>query len=189
MKIENYSLIIGECQFPLPRLPMPATVTVWRVPAEYQATEIFIDVRVPGAPATIPACAAADALLLGTLELPADADAQLAAAKRERMDAITMACALELEKIAASYPDGEVKSWPQQVAEAAALALDPDAPTPLLTAIAAERGVPAADLAGMVRIKASAYAAVSGRLIGRRQALESALAAAITPEAVAGVAW
>ena len=189
MKIENHILTIGAHSEELPCLPTPATVTAWKVPTEYIASGYFVTVRVADAMATIPACAAADTELIGTLDLPADPAAQLAAAKAERMDAINQSCAQALASIAAPYPDGEVKSWPQQVAEAAALAIVADAPTPLLTAIAAVRGISVVDLANLVRIKAEVYAAVSGQTIGRRQFLESALDAAETPEAVSAVAW
>lgn len=189
MQIENHTLTIGTHSEELPRLPTAATVTAWKVPTDYVASGYFVTVRVAGAMPTIPACAAADAELIGTLDLPADPGAQLAAAKAERMEAINQACAQDLAKIAATYPDGEVKSWPQQVAEAAALAIDAGAATPLLTVIAAVRGITVADLANLVRIKADAYSAISGQMIGRRQFLESALDAAETPEAVSEVAW
>ena len=189
MQINNHTLTIGAHSEELPHLPTAATVTAWKVPTEYVASGYFVAVRVAGAVATIPACAAADMELIGTLDLPADPAAQLAAAKVERMEAINQSCAQGLATIAASYPNGEVKSWPQQVAEAAALAIDAGAATPLLTAIAAVRGIPVVDLANLVRIKADAYAAISGRMIGHRQFLESALDAAETREAVSEVAW
>lgn len=189
MQIDNHTLTIGTHSEELPRLQTAATVTAWKVPTEYVASGYFVAVRVAGAMATIPACAAADMELIGALDLPADPAAQLAAAKQERMEAINTSCAHDLAAIAATYPDGEVKSWPQQVAEAAALALDAGAPTPLLSAIAAARNIAVTDLAGLVRIKAAAYAAASGEMIGRRQFLESALAAAETQEAVSEVTW
>lgn len=189
MKIDNHILTIGTYSQELPHLPTAATVTAWKVPTEYIASGYFVNVRIAGTMAEIPACAEADAELLGTLDLPADAAAQMNAAKQERMAAINKSCAKDLAAIAASYPDGEVKSWPQQVAEAAAIALDANAPTPLLTAIATARNIAVTDLAALVRTKAEAYAAASGQMIGRRQFLESTLAAADTPEAVSEVTW
>ncbi|WP_245944690.1 hypothetical protein [Crenobacter cavernae] len=82
-----------------------------------------------------------------------------------------------LATLSAGYPDGEVQSWAQQTREAEALATDPNAATPLLTAIAAARGLVVADLAGRVRAKVQSYAVASGQIIGQRQALEDALAA------------
>lgn len=189
MQIDNHTLTIGAHSEELPRLSTAATVTVWKVPTEYVASGYFVALRIAGAMATIPACAAADMELIGTLDLPADPGAQLSAAKNERMEAINKSCARDLAAIAATYPDGEVKSWPQQVAEAAAIALDAGAPTPLLTAIAAGRNITAVDLAELVRIKADAYSAISGQMIGRRQFLESTLDAAETQEAVSEVVW
>lgn len=82
-----------------------------------------------------------------------------------------------LAMLSAAYPDGEVQSWGQQTREAEALALNPSAPAPLLTAIAAARGLPLAELAARVREKVQAYAVASGQIIGQRQALEDKLLA------------
>lgn len=80
-----------------------------------------------------------------------------------------------LADLSVSYPDGEVQSWGQQTREAEALALNPSAPAPLLTTIAAARGLPLAELAARVREKVQAYAVASGHIIGQRQALEDAI--------------
>ena len=99
-----------------------------------------------------------------------------------------------LAALSAAYPDGEVQSWGQQTREAEALALNPSAPTPLLTAIAAARGLPLAELAARVREKVQAYAVASGQIIGQRQALEDKLLAIdlASPDAeaqIAAVQW
>lgn len=88
----------------------------------------------------------------------------------------------KLSALAVAYPPGEVKSWPTQVAEAEAVKLDANAATPLLSAVAAARGVPLGVLAERVLAKAHAYAAASGAIIGRRQALEDQIAAAADGE-------
>lgn len=80
-----------------------------------------------------------------------------------------------LAALSAAYPDGEVQSWGQQTREAEALAINPDAPAPLLTAIATARGLPLDVLAVRVREKVQAYAVASGQIIGQRQALEDAI--------------
>lgn len=105
--------------------------------------------------------------------------AERIASHRHRMlAAVNAACDAKLKELAQSYPDGEVKSWPTQVAEAEALRKGPDAATPLLSAVAAARGVPLDVLAERVLAKAHAYAAASGAIIGHRQALEDQLDAA-----------
>lgn len=83
-----------------------------------------------------------------------------------------------LAALKAGYPEGEVQSWPQQVAEAEKLAANSGAPTPLLSALADRRGVPLEALATKVQEKANAFAAASGAIIGHRQRLEDALHAA-----------
>ncbi|EEG10313.1 hypothetical protein [Pseudogulbenkiania ferrooxidans] len=80
-----------------------------------------------------------------------------------------------LANLSAAYPDGEVQSWAQQTREAEALAVDPGAATPMLTAIAASRGLTVEELAARVRAKVQAYAVASGRIIGQRQALEDTI--------------
>ncbi|WP_235930200.1 hypothetical protein [Craterilacuibacter sinensis] len=101
---------------------------------------------------------------------------QLLIALQERRAAEVNANASgRLATLSAAYPDGEVQSWGQQTREAEALAVNPSAPAPLLTAIASARGLPLADLAARVREKVQAYAVASGQIIGQRQALEDAI--------------
>ncbi|TCP13773.1 hypothetical protein EV683_10518 [Crenobacter luteus] len=90
---------------------------------------------------------------------------------------LNAACEAALAALKADCPESEVSSWAKQEAEARALQADPATPTPLLSAIAAARGLTAAELAARVLAKSDAYAVAAGALIGRRQALEDALAA------------
>lgn len=80
-----------------------------------------------------------------------------------------------LAQLTASYPAGELQSWGQQAKEADALLENSAAHAPLLSAIAAARGMPVGDLAVRVRAKVAAYSAQAGAIIGRRQALEDAI--------------
>jgi hypothetical protein len=82
-----------------------------------------------------------------------------------------------MASLRANYPESEVMSWSQQTKEADALEANPNATTPLLTAIATARGLSVADLAARVRAKTAAYALASGQIIGQRQALEDTLMA------------
>ncbi|MEQ6289625.1 hypothetical protein ACFPAG_03250 [Vogesella sp. GCM10023246] len=97
--------------------------------------------------------------------------------RRLRLLDINMEAARSLSVLSSAYPAGEVQSWPQQTREAELLAADPQALAPLLTAIAAARGLSVAELASRVQAKVQAYAMASGQIIGRRQALEDALMA------------
>ena len=65
---------------------------------------------------------------------------------------------------------GDYKAAARTYAEA--LAADPQAAAPLLTAIAEARSLPVLELASRVLGKMNAYAGASGALIGRRQAAE-----------------
>ena len=189
MQIDNHVLTISDFTQELPRLATAATVTVWSVPPEYQPSGYFVAVTPTGSPRDMPACDSKDIVLVGSLELAPDAAAQLAAAKAERLGAINIGCDLALAAITTNYPSSEISTWPQQVKEAEALVIDPQANAHLLPALAAARGITVSDLAARVMAKAMAFAEVSGQVIGRRQALEDALAAATTPGDVSTVRW
>lgn len=107
--------------------------------------------------------------VLAPVDLPVDE------LRPRQLAAINARAAQLLAELSAAYPEGEVQSWAQQTREAEALAIDPYAPAPLLTAIATARNVPLLELAARVRTKVTAYAASSGAIIGQRQALEDAL--------------
>lgn len=61
--------------------------------------------------------------------------------RTSRLGDINAHAAKLLATLSANYPEGEVQSWSQQTKEADALAANPDAPTPLLSAIATARGL------------------------------------------------
>jgi hypothetical protein len=89
-----------------------------------------------------------------------------------RIIAINSASELAIAAITAGYPESEIKSWDKQEAEARAYTADPASPSPLLTALAAARGLMVDELAARVIAKADAFAAAAGAIIGKRQALE-----------------
>src|SRR5205085_2193101 len=68
--------------------------------------------------------------------------------------AVNGRCAGRLMEMRSSYPADEVTSWSKQEGEARAYVADSDAATPLLSAIAAERGITVALLAAKVIEKA-----------------------------------
>ena len=191
MKIENGSLVVTvqgvEKTVPLPTVAADAKVKAWAVPADYRADGLFVAVTVKGESEEIPACDLAACEFLGELELDAGDDAKLEAVNAAKRLEINDACNAAVASLAASYPEREIQSWPQQVKEAEALALSPTADAPLLSALAAARGVDRADLAARVLAKASAYAAASGAIIGARQRLEDLLSAAQTLDELSAV--
>lgn len=185
--ITDRTLTAGAHTEILPSLPYDTTVDVWAVPTDYRESGIFTAVQLQGLPPELPACDITTAQLLATLLLPADPAAQLDRARTERLAGINADADALVGELAATYPEREIQSWPQQVKEAEALALSPTADTPLLSALAAARGIDRADLAARVLAKASAYAAASGAIIGARQRLEGLLSAADTLDELSAV--
>ena len=193
MKIENGSLVVMvdgvEKTVPLPTITADAKVKAWIVPTDYRADGLFVAVTQKGASEEIPACDLASCEFLGEVEFDAGDEAKLEAVKAAKRIEINAACDIAVASLAASYPEREVQSWPQQVKEAEALAADPQAQAPLLAAIAEARSLPLAELASRVLGKMNAYAAASGSLIGRRQAAEDLIDLASSAEDVAFIAW
>ena len=75
----------------------------------------------------------------------------------------------EIAAVKEGYLDDEIKSWPQQIAEAQAYQADNTASTPLLDAMVAERGTTKDELVIRIATNASAYAAVFGAALGKKQ--------------------
>lgn len=108
------------------------------------------------------------------------------AAKRREIDA---AYSAELAVITDDYPEVERLTWDKQEREARAWAADNTAATPLLDAIASARGLTLSELVTRVIDKADAWVTASGAATGKRQALETAIAAATTVADVEAVTW
>lgn len=131
-----------------------------------------------------------DSAAPGVLVLLTDEEAQdsIAAELAARVDALRarklrearQRCDSAMTALENGYPASEIKSWPKQEAEALAVIRDTGDPTPLLAAIAAERGIELDDLATRVLAKVSIFAAAAGQIIGQRQAAEDAIMAATT---------
>ncbi|WP_353251263.1 hypothetical protein [Salinisphaera sp. T31B1] len=97
--------------------------------------------------------------------------------QRKRYE-IDDACTAALNAATAGTPAAEIDTWSTQVAEAAAwrswkskggLSINKPS-TPLLTRLAAARGLPIADLVARVEARAAVFTTQAGDLIGRRQA-------------------
>lgn len=83
--------------------------------------------------------------------------------------------AQRMNEVALPYPQYERESWPIQLQEAQALAVDPTASTPWIDACAAQRGLECSELAQRILAKDAAYRFISGQLTGARQAHEDAI--------------
>lgn len=193
MKIEKGSLVVTvngvETTVLLPVVAANATVKAWAVPINYRENGLFVAVTIKGQAEEVPACSPSDAEFLGELALDAGDAAVLNAAKVVKLDEINATCNAGVAALAASYPEREVQSWPQQVKEAEAFTASSSASVPLLTAIAEARALTVADLATRVLEKMSAYASASGALIGRRQAAEDKIGQAKTLEELSAISW
>lgn len=80
------------------------------------------------------------------------------------------------------YPQTEIESFYRQEKEALAWQADHNTPTPMLSQIAQNRGVPFEILVEKVIEKSAQFAVVIGIIIGQRQAFEDRLLALKTPE-------
>ena len=117
-----------------------------------------------------------------------DEEAQrLADAKAAKLSEINTECQRVLESLTPTYPERELTTFDKQESEARAYLADATASTPLLSALAAARGIELADLVQRVIAKADAFAVASGSIIGQRQALEDRLDAAQTVDGVQSI--
>ena len=149
--------------------------------------------RAPGETLSVADVREIDGVLHGRIVIVAPPEPtvaeQIASALASCQAGINAECARRTAAVRADTPQDEVQSWGKQEQEARALLADPSAATPLLTAIAAARGVPLPLLAEKVVDKSDAYAIYTGALIGTRQALEDRMAAIdiTAPDALAQI--
>lgn len=73
--------------------------------------------------------------------------------------------------IAAPYSPEERETWPVQIAEAEAVALDPAAPAPLLAALAAARGLTVEAMAQRVLLLRDQFRAAAGAILAAQATL------------------
>lgn len=154
--------------------------TIWDIGRDSTYTYLHIDegVEVP----TLPAGGSVDKVVItesivSTLinTIPLHLKSQLVTfdqLKFNKLREITAAYENAMGEITYNYPMNEISSWSKQESEAVAFQLDSNAPTPLLSAIAAARGLTVGYLVPKVIEKATGYAAISGQIIGKRQKLE-----------------
>jgi hypothetical protein len=89
-----------------------------------------------------------------------------------------------LQSLAVEYGAMEKLTWDQQAVEADALLLDPDAPAPLVRAIAGTRGMTPIEMAQRISANRTQWLALSGLIVGQRLAYQDALDATQTTEEV-----
>ena len=75
----------------------------------------------------------------------------------------------EIAMIKTGYVEDEIKSWPQQIAEAQAYQADSTAATPMLDEMVKATGATKADLATRITTNAAQYATVFGAALGKKQ--------------------
>lgn len=108
-------------------------------------------------------------------------------AKAAKLAEINTAANKTIAALTTTYPDREISTFYKQEAEARAYMADPEAPTPLLSALAKARDIDMDELVKRVIAKADAFAAASGYIIGQRQALEDQLDACRTVKEVQNI--
>ena len=102
-------------------------------------------------------------------------------ARAAKLTEINSACDAILNTAVLTYPETEVLTFDQQTSEAKAYQASGNASdAPLLSALAAGRGIRLDNLVQRVMAKHTAFSALSGYVIGQRQALEDRLDACET---------
>lgn len=109
-------------------------------------------------------------------------------ARAAKLTEINSACDAILNTAVLTYPETEVLTFDQQTSEAKAYQASGNASdAPLLSALAAGRGIRLDDLVQRVMAKHTAFSALSGYVIGQRQALEDRLDASTTVEEIEAI--
>nr|WP_319543147.1 hypothetical protein [uncultured Pseudodesulfovibrio sp.] len=104
----------------------------------------------------------------------------LADQKQNKMNEITTQADAVLLEVSREYGAMERATWDQQYQEAKAYQSDNQAVVPLLSAIAAGRGMIVATLADRIITNRAAWVALSGSIVGQRLAYQDTLDAATT---------
>lgn len=109
-------------------------------------------------------------------------------ARAAKLYEINSACDAILNAAVNTYPETEVLTFDQQTSEAKAYQASGNTQdAPLLSALAAGRGITLDDLVQRVIAKHNAFSALSGYVIGQRQALEDRLDACTTVEEIEAI--
>jgi hypothetical protein len=101
-------------------------------------------------------------------------------ARSAKLSAVNTECDSRMAVLVSGYPEREQQTFPKQEQEARAFIDDPNAATPMIDALALNRGLDKALLAERIIAKADAFAAYSGTMIGYRQKLEDQITSVTT---------
>ncbi|MCY1542893.1 hypothetical protein D9M68_786690 [compost metagenome] len=125
------------------------------------------------------------------LEAAAATHDPLPAAQRAKLVTINQDYEVEFAALKGQYPESERESWPIQLKEAEVLLVNPQASTPFLGLLAAERGFgeTVSELAAKVRAKNEAYGVLSATLTAKRHRLERQILTCSEVEEVEAVSW
>ena len=104
----------------------------------------------------------------------------LDALKAAKVEEAKIACDAVLAPLGAEYGRWETATWDQQVSEATELMSNPAASVPMLAAMASARDMDVAELAQRILVNREAWSAISGAVIGQRQAIYDQVKAAET---------
>lgn len=113
----------------------------------------------------------------------------LTEARKHRMQEINCVATKRLAFIRDAYPQFEIDTWNDQRSEAAVYRADSNAETPMLSGIAAARGLPLDELAERVLSKVDHYRDAVSEVTGKRQWCEDQVFAAESIKAVNAVEW
>lgn len=116
-------------------------------------------------------------------------EVDLGRAKQASLTALNAAFEAALATVQSATPESERATWARQDDEARGVAQRTWRDPPLLTAIAAARGVSVEWLAERVLVKAGALAALVGPLVGQRQRLEDRIEAATSLAELEACKW
>jgi len=97
--------------------------------------------------------------------------------------------ARQLAQLAAPYGSSERETWDTQQREARGYDADPSAATPMLSAMAAARGVTLEEMVAKVLENVAMFEAAAGEILGRQQALLDQLVAAEDAVEIEAIAW
>lgn len=116
------------------------------------------------------------------LEMP---QPEIGIVKKLKLQEINDECDRILTEAVSAYPQSEILTFDQQIDEVEKyLSSGSPSDAPLLTALAAARGIELDDLCGRIIDKRTAFSQLSGLVIGQRQRLEDILDTLETVEAV-----
>lgn len=107
--------------------------------------------------------------------------------RAEKLAQINIECDMRMSALVVSYPENEQKTFAKQEDEARAYMANPASATPMIDALALNRGIDKGVLVSRIIAKADLFAQYSGAVIGYRQKLEDEINAAQTVEALSAI--